>query len=142
MINITRQKICQKYQYEERYSPLKLQMCIETIRKCTFHMAHNCWQIEYVEKFVLGGIENYMYCKKYFWSISMKFLPCGAQLPWHVTSPTIYSKHLSHEWVYVLKCTFLSMYKYQSAIPTNIQKVFKQQLQGSCSSVQWPISMS
>ena len=35
-------KILKKYQYEERYKPLKLQMCIETIGKYIFHMDCNC----------------------------------------------------------------------------------------------------
>ena len=42
IVNIPRQKICEKYQYEEGYRPLKLQMCIETMGECTFHMALNC----------------------------------------------------------------------------------------------------
>ena len=46
------------------------------------------------------GIQEYMYCKN-VWSISMKFLPWGkgAQLPCHITSPSIYYKceyHIVH----------------------------------------------
>ena len=84
-----------KYQYEDRYSPLKLQMCIKTIRKCTFHMPCYSWQMNFVEKICIGGIEHNMYCKKYLWSISVKCLPLGVHLPCHVTSPVIYAKHCS-----------------------------------------------
>ena len=72
---------------------LKLQMCIKTIKKCTFHIPHNCWQMNYVEKICIGDIEHYMYCKNYLWSISMKCLPHGVHLPCHVTAPRIYAKH-------------------------------------------------
>ena len=54
MRNIHRQKYVKK-QYEDRYSPLKLQMCIKTIKKCTFHMLCNCSQMNYVEKATLGA---------------------------------------------------------------------------------------
>ena len=84
-----------KYQYEDRCSPLKLQMCIKTIKKCTFHMPHNCWQMNYVKKICIGGIEHYIYCKIYLWSISMKCFPCGIHLPCNVTLPMIYAKHFS-----------------------------------------------
>ena len=84
-----------KYQYEDRYSPFKLQMCIKTIKKCTFHMPHNCWQMNYVEKICIGGIEHSLYCKKYLLNISMKCLPHGVHLPCHVTSCMIYVKHFS-----------------------------------------------
>ena len=53
-----------KYQYEDRYNHLKLQICIKTIKKCTVHMPHNCWQMNDVEKICIGAIEHYMYCKK------------------------------------------------------------------------------
>ena len=39
-----------KYQYEGGYSPLKLQIYIKTIKKCTVHMPCNCWQMNNVEK--------------------------------------------------------------------------------------------
>ena len=39
---IPRQKICKKYQYEERYNPLKVsQIYIEMIGKCKFQMDLN-----------------------------------------------------------------------------------------------------
>ena len=50
MLNIPIQKICKKYHYEERYRPLKFQICIETIGKCTFQMALNCLKIDDFEK--------------------------------------------------------------------------------------------
>ena len=89
-----------KYQYEDRYSSLKLQMCIKTIKKYTFHMPHNCWQMNYVDKICIGDIEHYMYCKKYFWNISMKCLPHGfichamSLHPWSMPSISVVSKFI------------------------------------------------
>ena len=35
-------------------APLKLQMFIKTIKKCTFHMPHNSSQMNHIEKSVWG----------------------------------------------------------------------------------------
>ena len=131
IVNIPRKKYVKRYQYKDRYRLFMLQMCVETIVTCTFYIDLNCWQIVDFEKICFGGIEKYMYPKKCFWSISMKFLPWGIHLPCHVTSPTIYSNHLSHKWLYVLKCTFLSKYKHQLAVSTNIEKDFTQESPGN-----------
>ena len=73
--HITSHTICKKhmhtkkmwrYEYQDRYSPLELQMCIKTIKKCTFHMPHNCSQMNHIEKICMGDIEHYIYYKKLF----------------------------------------------------------------------------
>ena len=51
---IPRQKICKKYQYEERYRPLKFNICIKMIGKCKFQMTLNFLKIDHFEN-VLGG---------------------------------------------------------------------------------------
>ena len=44
--------------------------------------------------------------------------------------------------MYVLKCTFVNNYNNQLAISTKIQKISYKSLQGNCSSVLRPISMT
>ena len=62
----------------------------------------------------------------------MKFLPLGkgVHLPCHVTSPTIYCKHLSFKCVDFSEMYILSNYKYKLAIAMNIQKDFTQESPG------------
>ena len=70
-------KICKKYQYWERYRPLKFQICIETIGKCIYQMALNHLKIDYVEKKLFGGIVNYMYFKNNFGAFQLNSFPWG-----------------------------------------------------------------
>ena len=89
-----------KYQYEDRYSPLKLQICIKTIKKCTFHMPQNCWQMNYVEKICIGDTEHYMYCKNICgasqWNaFLMRFIcPTMSLHPWSMPSIAVVSKFI------------------------------------------------
>ena len=56
-------------------------------------------KIDNFENMCFWRIENYMYCKKYLFE-HFNEMPCvGNHLPCHVTSPTIYFKHLSFECV-------------------------------------------
>ena len=107
MLNIARQKyVKNKYDYEDRYRPLKFQICIAMIGKCTCQMAYNCGKIDNFEKKMFWGIENYMYCKNICVSISMKCLAGG--IIYHAMS--LHPLSISSIWVLIvlifLKCTF------------------------------------
>ena len=100
------------------------------IGKCTCHMAHNCLKIDNFEKNCFGGIENYMYCKKYLFE-HFNEMPCGGNhLPYHVTSPIIYFKHLSFKCVDFSEMYISSNYKYRLTISMNIPKDFTQESPG------------
>ena len=135
MLNIPTQKyVKSKYHYEERYWPLKFEICIEMIGKCTRQMAHNCLKIDNFEKICFGGIENYMYCKKYF-SISMKCLAGGIichAMSLHSLSISNISNYFkqSFECVDFSEIYILSIYRYQLVISMNIQKDFTQESPG------------
>ena len=102
----TKKSVENKYHYEERYRPLKFQICTEMIGKCTCQMAHNCLKIDNLQKFVLGRIENYMYCKNICVSISMKCLVGG--IIYHTMSlhPLSISSIQVLSVLNFLKCTF------------------------------------
>ena len=52
MRNIHRQKICENINMKTNIAISS----IKTIKKCTVHMPHNCWQMNYVEKICIGAI--------------------------------------------------------------------------------------
>ena len=82
-----------KYQYEERYRPLKFHICIEMTGKCKFQMALNPTKIDYSEN-VFWRDRELMYFKNIFGAFQLHSFPGERiNLACHVISPTIYSKH-------------------------------------------------
>ena len=91
---IPRQKNLKNINMKRDIGLCSFKIFIEMRGKCKFQMALSCLKIDYFEK--LWGDRELHVLRKYFWSMSIKFVPLGGgvHLPYHVTSPIIYSKHL------------------------------------------------
>ena len=64
--------------------------------KCKCYTAHNSHKINDVEKMLLGGHRSIHTAKMIFGPYQSNSSPWGkgAHLPCHITSPTIYEKHV------------------------------------------------